>query len=291
VGIGGSARALAKGIMEATAYPLDKLHAFAYRYRDHRDYIDAIIELDLDDLGDYAIKPERFDTIREGALILDAVVRRCGIRRIVTSGVGVREGVYLASRLRRDGMRFPAGINPSIRSIRDRFDIVTLPAGHRRRHGRQLFDLLQKRFGGDRHDRDLLMHALSLANTGKMLTIYKEHRHAHCIAEQELNYGFWHEEIVTIALLLRSKGMRTYHKELYRHYRALLPRKKKLKWMVFIYTLTLILYENGVESRIDFGCHKGELSLIFQSAVSYLLFEALQRISVPKGLTIRIEQA
>ncbi len=289
IAIGGTARALAKGIMETEDYPLDKIHAFEYLYSDQAEYFDRIINSDLAKLKNLNIKEARFDTIREGALILKSILEHIGSRRVITSGVGVREGVYLHERLRKHKDRFPKDINPSIRSIKDRFDIVDLPLGNKFNIAGKLFEIFADSFNGTSHDKQMLMYALNLSNIGKMLTIYKEHQHAFYIAMQELNYGFTHQEMMTIALILRSKGKK-YYKSLYKQYKILLPQKKKLQWLVFVYTLSLIIHENSAKAKVTFDFQKGILT-IKGDFVSRLIKEEIDNLVLPnKILTIRVER-
>ncbi len=206
VGIGGSARTVAKAIIKKSNYPYDKIHAFEYDYLSNKDFIKSIIKADNKKLASYGIKPNRFDTIKEGTAILLLVLDYVGAKSVITSGAGVREGVYLSHLLRNNSLRFPHGINPSIRSIKDRFDFLSLPERGKKQVAKRLFRVLEYHFDGKEHHLKLLLDALSLSNIGKMLTIYKEHRHAFYIASQELNYGFTHQEMLMIALLLRSNS-------------------------------------------------------------------------------------
>ncbi len=288
VGIGGTARALAKAIMRMTDYPLDKLHAFTYSIREKQAFFDAIMHARIGDLDALHIKQARLDTIREGAMILWMILEKIGAQEVITSGVGVREGVYLHDRLRNDHFRFPKGINPSIQSIRDRFDLLGFPEGSKHAIGRKLFERFADRFDGNKHDRAMLLYALDLSNIGKMLTIYKEHQHAWYIAMQELNYGFTHREMILIALILRSKGSRRYHKALYKANKSLLPGKKKLKWLVFIYTLTLILYENSTRNDVKFECSKKKRLRIESQSLTYLAQEEIKTLALPDELSIEV---
>ena len=45
------------------------------------------------------------------------------IKEVVTSGVGVREGVYLTDLLRNSNHRFPNNFNVSVKSLLDRFEL------------------------------------------------------------------------------------------------------------------------------------------------------------------------
>ncbi len=286
IGIGGTTRALARGMMESSEYPFDKLHAYTYTLKEKQSYLDRIITADPATLEALMIPSGRFDTIREGTLIFRKILEHIGAREVITSGVGVREGVYLHDRLRKHKDRFPRDINPSIVSIRDRIDILDLPAGNKRSIGHTLFSLFADAFGGTKWDETMLMHALSLSDIGKMLTIYKEHHHAFYVALHELNYGFTHEEMVLIAMILRSKGKK-YHKELFRQYRSLLPRKKRLKWLIFLHTLTLIIHENAPKAKVKMR-YRDNLLKIEGDFAPYLMREQVAQIYRPEKLKIEI---
>ena len=285
VGIGGSARAFARGYMSAIDYPFDKLHAFTYRIEEAHPYLTKIIHAEIPQLERLSIKPERYDTIREGMLIFEAILARIGAREVVTSGVGVREGVFLHDLLRKSHGQFPREKNPSIQSIQDRLDILGLPAGNKHQIAKQLFKIFYADFQGDIHDLKMLLAALDLSDIGKILTVYKEHEHAFYVARHELNFGFTHGEMLLIALILRSRGKK-YHKELYRKYRALLPQKSKLKWLVFIYTLTLILHENSAKAKIRF-LQRNHTLFIEGSKGTYLMKEQIGQLYIPGKRKVR----
>ncbi|WP_456433751.1 Ppx/GppA phosphatase family protein [Nitratifractor sp.] len=286
VAIGGTARALSRAVIMKNDYPFDKIHAFTYRIEEEKPFFKKIIHAPMEKLRELGIKKGRADTIREGALIFLEILRHLGAETVITSGVGVREGVFLNDLLRNDRHRFPPGINPSIRSIKDRFDFLALPEGNRRRVGARLYELFEARFGVAY--RKCFLQALDLCNIGKMLTIYKEHQHAFYIASQELNYGFSHEEMVLIAFLLRSKGDTLYYKPLYKKYKSLLPSKKALKWLCFIYTLTLILYENSSEATIECEWDDAEGLTIRSDRPLYLAHEAIDAMEKPDRFAIRL---
>jgi len=287
VGIGGTARALSRGIILQNRYPFEKIHAFEYSVPKERHYLERVIHASPQELPTLSIKKNRLDTIREGTLIFEEILRHLGAKQVLSSGVGVREGVFLQDLLRNDKFHFPPGINPSIRSIKDRFDLLRLPEGNKERIGQHLFLALLEHFDGSPKHLRLLLQALSLSNIGKMLTIYKEHQHAFYIASQELNYGFTHQQMLTIALLLRSKGDSLYYRPLYRRYKELLPSKKKIKWLSFIYTLTLILHENSSRAEIDFA-FDGKSLRIFSDRPLYLAHESIAHLEKPAAFHIEL---
>ena len=287
IGIGGTIRALAKAIILKRDYPLDKIHAFTFEYAKEKRFIERIIEADSKKLSKLHIKKNRVDTIREGLSIFSAVIEYIEAKSVITSGVGVREGVFLNDLLRNDGLKFPPGINPSIRSILDRFDLLGLPVGNRHKTANALYLTLQQNGileGGYEQE---LNSALKLSNIGKMLTIYKEHQHAFYIAMQELNYGFTHQQMVLIALLLRSKGDILYYKPLYKEYKELLPSKRVIKWLCFIYSLTLMINENSSDAKISFR-YEDNILFVYSDKNLYLAREEIKYMQTPKGLKIEV---
>jgi len=287
VGIGGTVRAFAKSVITKNSYPLDKLHAFEFNYKDEKKYINKIINANISKLLSINIKKNRVDTIREGLFIFKAVLEHIGADRVITSGVGVREGVFLNDLLRNDSLRFPPGINPSVRSILDRFDLLSLPIGNRNKTAKSLYRLLILKGKIEEGYERELQDALKLSNIGKMLTIYKEHQHAFYIAMQELNYGYTHSQMVLIALLLRSKGDNLYYKPLYKEYKELLPSKKIVKWLCFIYTLTLIINENSSDAKIEFELREDTL-YVKSSKNLYLAREEISSMERPNNLKVEI---
>ncbi len=288
IAIGGTVRALAKAIMTKTKYPLNKLHAFSYKYEDHYDFFYKIVHSDIDKLDKLYIKQNRHDTIREGTLIFMMVLDHIGAADIMTSGAGVREGVYLKDKYTKPNYKIPKNINPSIRSIRDRFDILSLPYGNKKRVARSLYDLFADKFDSKRKYMNLLEDAVSLSDIGKILTIYHKEKHASYIAMEELNYGYTHEEMILISLLLYSKPKRGYHKEMYKQYKTLLPGKKIVRWLAFIYTLTMVLHQVSTRAKYRFLL-KGNRLTISSNTTLYLAYEEISDMKKPSKLEIVLD--
>ena len=288
IGIGGTARALAKGIMKRSNYPLDKLHAFCYKVSDEKDYFQAIIPSSAKGLKKFSLKKSRFDTIREGTLIFDAILHKLGAQRVVTSSVGLREGVFLSQLLRNSKLRFPPTLNPSIISLRDRFPS---PVGDKSLKTKaaiaaRLLYTLPCPDVAKAHERTLRL-ALKLSDIGKHVTLYKSHLHAYYIAMQELNYGFTHEETILIALLLKMHGKKLIDEALYERYETLLPKRKVFAWLSFIYTLSSYLYDAAFEAKLRFD-YENETLRITSDVSLYLAKEAIKGLEKPATFAIRI---
>jgi exopolyphosphatase/pppGpp-phosphohydrolase len=233
----------------------------------------------------------RYDTIREGALIFNEILTFIGAQTVVTSSVGVREGVFLEQLLRDDNLKFPNSINPSITSILDRFnplDNIEKKKKSKLKIASKLYAQLQIDIKDGYQYESELLWALKLSSIGKTLTIYKSHQHAFYIAMQELNYGFTHKQMLLTSLLLRMHGKELLHKPLFQSFEPLLPQKQTLLWLSFIYTLTVFLHEASNSAHIEFNYHNKTL-IITSDKPLYLAKEKIKALEKPVPFAIIIE--
>jgi len=291
IGIGGTARTLSKGIMKRSQYPLDKLHAFSYDVNIYLPYLKSIPRSSAKNLKQFGLKKNRYDTIREGSLIFTEILSHIGAKTVISSAVGVREGVFLEYLLKADNFSFPHSANPSIRSILDRFKPLIRIEKKRKiklQLALKLYNVLQVDIKDKKlHGKELLW-ALKLSSIGKTLTIYKAHQHAFYIAMQELNYGFTHKQMLLISLLLRMHGKELLNKALYEKYKDLLPDKQTLRWLSFIYTLTVFLHEASNSANITFSYANQTLTITSDKPL-YLAKEKIKSLEKPVSFAIIIE--
>jgi exopolyphosphatase/guanosine-5'-triphosphate,3'-diphosphate pyrophosphatase len=291
IGIGGTARTLSKGVMKQCRHPLDKLHAFTYEIDKFTEYLQAIPLSSAKNLKKFGLKKSRYDTIREGTLIWNEILSHIGANSVITSSVGVREGVFLEQSLKQENVKFPNSLNPSITSILDRFKPfinIEVKKKNKLKIASALYRELQIEINDQLQYKAELLWALKLSTIGKTLTIYKSHQHAFYIAMQELNYGFTHRQILLISLLLRMHGKELLHKPLYQNFEPLLPEKQTLLWLSFIYTLTVFLHESSNSAHIKFSYHNKTLTIISDKPL-YLAKEKIKALEKPIPFAIIIE--
>ena len=291
IGIGGTARTLGKGIMKYSAHPLDKLHAFTYNVNAYQSYLEEIPLSSAKNLKKFGLKKNRFDTIREGTLIFNEILAFITAQSVITSPVGVREGVFLEQLLREDNLKFPTTINTSMVSILDRFnplDNIEKKKKSKLKIASKLYAQLQIDIKDKQQYESELLWAVKLSSIGKTLTIYKSHQHAFYIAMQELNYGFTHEQMLLISLLLRMHGKELLHKPLFQSFAPLLPQKQTLLWLSFIYTLTVFLHEASNSAHIEFTYHNKTL-IITSDKPLYLAKEKIKALEKPIPFAIIIK--
>ncbi len=291
IGIGGTARTLSKGIMKHSNHPLDKLHAFTYEVERYKSYLNEIPLSSAKNLKKFDLKKNRYDTIREGTLIWNEILSYTGANLVMSSSVGVREGVFLEQTLRDKNLKYPTTINPSIVSILDRFKPLVKIEKKRKsklKIASALYKILQIDIKDKQQYKSELLWALKLSSIGKTLTIYKSHQHAFYIAMQELNYALTHKQMLLISLLLRMHGKELLNKPLFQSFEPLLPEKQTLLWLSFIYTLTVFLHEASNSANIEFSYYNKTLYIISDRPL-YLVKEKIKSLEKPIPFAIIIE--
>ncbi len=272
IAIGGVLRALSKSIMDTSNYSFNKIHSFEYNLSDYNKHIENILDAkDYDKLNELNIKQSRYDTIKEGVLIFKILLEVLEIDKIITSGVGIREGIFLHDTLRGSNGTFPKEINPSIISMTDRLDMLELSYKNKINAAKKLYNLLKNEFDEKEKHLTHLVDAIKISNVGKTLTIYNEHKHAYYIASAELNWKYRHKDMLLIATILRSKGDKLIYKPLKKEHNKLLPSKKTIKWLGFIYTIIDIIFSYSSTNKCDFACKNSKL--IIYSEIDLPLFK------------------
>lgn len=287
IGIGGTARTLSKGIMKATAYPVDNIHAFSYKIAEHKEYFENISEAKPNLLKYLFLPKGRFDTIREGTLIWQEITQHIGATKVITSGVGVREGVFLHHFLKNNNLQFPQHINPSIQSMLDRFESHHVDTDKRKEHCKKLFNLLLPNKKRGKKYLSELLYAIELSPIGYKLNIYQSFQHTFYVTMQEFNYGITHKELLLTAMILRFGGKGLYKNEIYSEYKELLPKRPILENLSFIYTIITTLYDQTAIKDFDFELDGNILKISAEGSL-YLAEEKLKEIERPNELRLKI---
>ena len=122
---------------------------------------------------------------------------------MITSGVGVREGVFLNDILPAN-KKFPANFNASIRSLQDRF--LGKEKSKIARFAKDIFESLQKMHGLNDEYKNTLITAAKLCNVGCALNFYFANEHGAYFVLNALNYNFSHQQRALIAILIKLNG-------------------------------------------------------------------------------------
>ena len=286
VGIGGTARAITKAIMQRNDYTVEKIHAFRYEIEDEEKFLKKVTNASVLKLTKYGIKKDRLDTIRPGALIFMKVLKKISAKEVVTSGAGVREGLFLSDLLRSSNHLFPANFNPSLRSLLDRFCTDPRLASNMASTATVLFKALQGPFDLPSNLLSHLQTAAKLSQIGIKLDFYGYHRHSAYMALNDLDYGFTHEDMILIATLIRFNKRRLPKSSFTKQYKSLLPDSKVLSWLSYIVSLAQTIHICRDYGSVKATYEKEVLS-INAPFDTYLAQERIKELQKPEPIAIQ----
>ncbi|WP_297813892.1 Ppx/GppA phosphatase family protein [uncultured Helicobacter sp.] len=284
-GIGGTARALSKTIQKQINYPLDTLHAFEYDFCSHAEFFRKIYTAKSSELPELGIKEDRIDSIQGGALIFHLTLLHFEAKNVITSGAGVREGVFLNDLLRYENGHFPPNFNPSVRNLKDRFIRDFKQSNLQKSLALKLFEA-QKDYQlvSDSYQQHLSISA-ELCNIGTALNFYEKSHHGNYILFNALNYGLSHKDRLLIATLVRFASKKVPDSLTYAN---LLPEVKVIKILSFFVGLSEILSQNQTPKNFEFAFYlnyKGLVLQIAHSNLSYLVREQIAKLTLPNQIT------
>ena len=240
-GIGGSIRALSKVIMKKIEYPIDILHGFTYEFEEHKSFLEKILKMSDEELLKIGVKPERLDVIRPGTLIFIEAIKYLKGKKIITSGVGVREGVFLTDLLRNHNHKFPDNFNPSVRTIMDVYQIDKKLASYETKIALNVFDLLKDDFKLDDKYKMHLTYAIKLSRAGELIDFYEAHKHTDYILLNSLHYGFRHCDRLLISKIIRFHKRKKIKKREIEEYKCLLPKKEIVEKLCNIFWVAKLI--------------------------------------------------
>ena len=286
IGIGGTFRAVSSSIMKTQDYPLNKIHGFEYSAKKFTQHINKIFNATDKELKTLEIKKSRFDIIKPGVLILQRVFHKLSIKNTITSGVGVREGVYLADLLRNSKDRFPHNYNVSVRYLIDSHINVSSYSNNLTTISKTLFDLTHEYMNIDIKYRQQLAIAAKLYPTGSNIHYYSKNRHTYYLIKSALEYGFSHDQIMLIATLTRYAKNKLPSETHIEKYRELLPNRKTIDYLSYLLSLSIILLSHKPKN-IDFDINFLDGVIKVNSKKSlYLTQEALKKVSEIRDLKV-----
>ncbi|MDK2062323.1 Ppx/GppA phosphatase family protein [Aliarcobacter butzleri] len=288
VGIGGSIRALSKLIMAKNEYPLDILHGYTYEVKNEIALLNRISKAkNCEDLKSFGIKKDRFDTIKEGSFIFKTILEELKTQTVVTSGVGVREGVYLTDLLRNSNHKFPHNFNVSVKSLLDRFQIDEKQSAYFGNNAKKIFDSLKPFHKLDNKYKELLVVASKLNSIGSVLNFYKSNDNAFDFILNGLNYDFLHTSRVIVAYTIKfSKKSLPLQEDILKH-KDLLPSLEVVQWMSFMISLNIAINQDFSRPKVEYVLENKTLKINLPNK-SFLIESNIDKIETPQDLILEI---
>ena len=281
IGVGGTFRALAQILLKAKRHPLNKVHGFSFDANElvalGKLIISAKGKSELKELG---VKKDRYDVIKPGTLILLRIIKKVGAERLTCSGVGVREGLYLSDLLRNNRDIFPANFNPSLKYLVDQHSHNAQQRNLRVKLTKELFVLLHQQLKLKPEFEKSLLIAAKLAKIGASHHFYSYQQHSHYLTLTALEYGYTHQEIALISMLVLFQLGKGVKKSYVTEYEVLLPSLQTIKQLTNIMALSDALLAHH-PSKIDFelGVEDGILIVTSTKQSAYLAQESVDAIN------------
>jgi exopolyphosphatase/guanosine-5'-triphosphate,3'-diphosphate pyrophosphatase len=198
---------LARGLEGAE--PLRTLNGGVLRRKQVSAVVDAIVEArasgTVDQLPD--LDPKRADIILAGALVLEGVVKRFGVKELLISEYALREGVFLDTIQRHQGGSAHHLRDVARRSVTDLVQATDEDPAHSEHVAHlalQLWDATAPIHGLGEEPRSLLEAGALLANVGLAISHGKHHKHSYyVIRNSDRLVGFTDQEIEVVAQIAR----------------------------------------------------------------------------------------
>lgn len=283
-GIGGTIRALAKMHSKQHKYPIKTIHGYEMPSKSIKSFIQTIYKTKEESLASLGVPQDRRDTIRSGALIFSMLLEHFGAHTITTSGVGVREGVFLADMLRTQKYRFPTGIYPSFVALKDRFGVVDKWGKLIAKEARAIFDVLSSVHALPESGKHYLTIAAQLCEVGGFLNFYGRMDHGAYVLLHGLDYGFSHTDRAILCLLLEYLNKRIPQDDAIAHITDIMPPIQYLQWLSFILSLAYSLCLTG-GSKLEYSYENGTLFITANTALT-LARESVEKFIAPTHVLI-----
>ena len=288
VGLGGSARALSRIILKKSDYSLDTLHGFEYDVENYFGLFEHIINAKNNkELKALGVDKDRYDTITVGTFIWQTILEYFNVQKVITSGVGVREGVYLCDILRTSNHRFPANFNISVRSLLDRFIDDESQSAYLGNNAKKIFDSLSTLHNLNESYRSILVIASKIQLVGISLNFEKNEDHAFWYILNGLNYGFTHQDKILIAIVTKYTKRSLPKQEDIEEFTKLLPSLEVVQWLNFMMTLNMTLNSEFSKTKYDYTVDNTAL-YIKANHSQYLVKLALKKIETPIDLELKL---
>lgn len=281
-GVGGTIRALSKMIMKHKKYPIHEVHGYEIDVAQYRKFFEKVSQASEENLISMGVPQDRIDSIRSGSLILQMFLSHFHSKEIVTSGVGVREGVFLSDLLRGHHYVFPKGFNPSVGAIEDRFMLDTKHAQRVRKESLKIFEVLMPLHKLGKENQRILSVASYLSNIGRTLNFYHASSHGSYILLNALEYGFSHAERASICLLVEYSGKKIPKNDYIRHIDSLDAEFSNLQWLSFVLGLATALCRDEAYKQIHYEFIKPRNLRILSNADLYLAKEVVNKLHKPE---------
>ena len=204
IGVGGTARTVAKIIQRSRKYPATKIHNYAISMQIFRNYFTKIRSTNLEQRKKISgLSNERSDIILAGSNIISCLMDISGCSKIISSGCGLREGLFFKYYSQATGRPLiaPNILERSRDNILHLYTADVTHALHIRDLALTMFDNWMPLHGLRKGYRKLLETAALLHDIGITINFYSHARHSAYMIQNAQLFGLSHkEQMITSAI-------------------------------------------------------------------------------------------
>ena len=204
IGVGGTARTVAKIIQRAKKYPATKIHNYAYPVQTFRSFFNKLRLTNLEQRKKISgLSTERSDIILAGSSIISCLLEATGAKKLITSGCGLREGLFYDYYSKSNNVPLIAKniLERSRENTLRLFESDTGHAHHITKLALAMFDGWMELHKVRKNYRRLLETAALLHDIGITINFYSHARHSAYMIQNAKLFGLTHkEQIITSAI-------------------------------------------------------------------------------------------
>ena len=282
IGVGGTARTVAKIIQRAKKYPATKIHNYSYPIQTFRSFFNKLCLTNLEQRKKISgLSTERSDIILAGSSIISCLLEATVAKKLITSGCGLREGLFYDYYSKSNNVPLIAKniLERSRENTLRLFESDTAHARHITKLALAMFDGWMELHKVRKSYRRLLETAALLHDIGITINFYSHARHSAYMIQNAKLFGLTHkEQIITSAIAGWHNGIsKNYFKS--RFYKEMLTENN---WKL-INKLSLLL---ALAESLDYS----EMRMVHTLTPSFNKKNALLTLHAEHYPTIEMHQ-
>lgn len=202
IGVGGTARTVAKIIQRSRKYPATKIHNYSFSLQIFKSYFAKMRATNLEQRQKISgLSTERSDIILAGSSIIACLLEVTGCKKLITSGCGLREGLFFQyyAQAKNVPLIAPDILERSRENILQFYVPDISHARHITKLALQMFDAWAPLHKQRRSCRRLLETAALLHDIGITINFYSHARHSAYMIQNAQLFGLTHKEQVITA--------------------------------------------------------------------------------------------
>ena len=290
ISIGGRARAVCKIIMPKR-YLIPVVHGYEFSATELTAIYDKIMRSSRKQILHMNISADRANDISMGVSIFAQITKQLQVSRIITSGVGVREGYFLKDMLRSSNGLFPSNFHIGIRSLEDRFIRDEKLLLSRKKSLTKLFEVLKPIHKIDDQYKKYLLYAISIFQSGLRFNTHKTNEFSSYLVTNSTIYNLSHQERMILFWLIKYSSKKLLKESDYQSKNHQPLEYSEIYWLSFIHMLVVnLIFCNTKE--FAFALRGNVLEITEKQKKSSLIIEQMQmqKIDIPSEIQIQINE-